>query len=68
MATKIKDLGVFQTSCWILALIAFVELSAVGLALGIQRQQIQGFSNSSSEPDSSQIVTRFVTIPGAERE
>jgi hypothetical protein len=60
-------LGTFHTSCWVLGLIAFVELAAVGLALGLQRQQ-PVVATSLSEPQIiEKVVTQYRTLP-AEKE
>lgn len=68
MAHNNYRLGTFHTTCWVLGLIAFVELAAVGLVLGLNRQQPLVIEQS--EP---QIVVvekpsnQFKTLP-AERE
>lgn len=54
MATDENRLSVFHTSCWVLGLIAFVELAAVGLALGLEGRQ--------SGVVDPQVVERVVTV------
>lgn len=39
MSNNDYRLSTFHTTCWVLGLIAFVELGAVGLVLGLNRQQ-----------------------------
>lgn len=57
-----QRMSVFHTSCWVLGLIAFVELGAVGLALGIQRDQ--GIVAEAPEPKIiEKIVTQYRTLP-----
>ena len=59
-------LGVFHTTCWVLGLIAFVELVAVGLALGLNRQEPQLVE--APEPQViERIVTEYKTLPPEER-
>ena len=59
-------LGSFRTACWVLGLIAFVELGAVGLALG--RQGPDPLQPLASEPQIiEKLVTRYQMLP-AEKE
>jgi hypothetical protein len=64
MSGETQRLGVFHTTCWVLGLIAFVELAAVGLAMGLQRE----VSSSLTEPRIvERVVTEYRTLP-AEKE
>lgn len=66
MAEQDNRLSTFHTSCWVLGLIAFVELAAVGLALGLQPQR--ALATAQPEPQVIEtIVTRYQTLP-AEKE
>ena len=60
MASEGNRLGVFHTSCWVLGLVAFVELAAVGLALGLDNQR----STTAIEPQVIETkVTEYLTLP-----
>lgn len=62
MAERDYRLSTFHTSCWVLGLIAFVELAAVGLVLGLQRQQ--PLAVAPSEPQIiEKIVPQYRTLP-----
>ena len=50
------NLGMFHISCWIIGLVAFVQLMSVGAALAFRNQQI-------SQPK-EQIVKEYVVVPG----
>lgn len=55
-----NQLSTFQASCWVLGLIAFVELSAVGLALGLPSQE----PAITAAPEIKEtVVTRITTLP-----
>lgn len=56
MAERGERLSTFHTSCWVLGLIAFVELAAVGMALGLQRPQAVA-----TAPTETKIVEKLVT-------
>lgn len=59
-------LSTFHTTCWVLGLIAFVELGAVGLALNLHREK--PVTIVTSEPQIvEKVVTHFQTLP-AEKE
>lgn len=66
MASNDLRLNTFHTACWVLGLIAFVELAAVGVALGLQRQTPPEVVFSQPEIR-EKIVTRYQTLP-AEKE
>ena len=51
-----QKLGTFHTACWVLGLIAFVELAAVGMALGIQRKVV-----THTQPSEPQIIETIIT-------
>lgn len=59
MTSDENRLSVFHTSCWVLGLIAFVELAAVGLALGLDGRQPPVVS---VEPE-VRVVTQYQTLP-----
>ena len=50
------NLGMFHISCWIIGLVAFVQLMLVGAALAFRNQQI-------SQPK-ERIVKEYVVVPG----
>ena len=50
------NLGMFHISCWIIGLVAFVQLMSVGAALAFRNQQI-------SQPK-ERIVKEYVVVPG----
>ena len=50
------NLGMFHISCWIIGLVAFVQLMLVGVALAFRNQQI-------SQPK-ERIVKEYVVVPG----
>lgn len=53
------NLGVFHISCWLLGMVAFVQLMSVGLAMS--------FRNSAShESVAPEVVTRYVRVPGSQ--
>ncbi|MBK1833274.1 tetratricopeptide repeat protein [Roseibacillus ishigakijimensis] len=61
MGSAENQLGVFRASCWVLGLVAFVELAAVGLALGLDRQRE---ALAAAEPVVvEKIVTEYRTLP-----
>ena len=51
------NLGMFHVSCWVLGLVAFVQLMSVGVALAIQNQR-------TPEPE-ERIVKEYVVVPAA---
>lgn len=53
------NLGVFHVSCWVLALIAFVQLMAVGVAMAFRNQR-------APEPV-ERVVKEYVMIPAEKR-
>ncbi len=50
------NLGMFHISCWIIGLVAFVQLMSVGVALAFKNQQIP-------QPG-ERIVKEYVVAPG----
>ena len=59
-------LSIFHTTCWVLGLLAFVELAAVGLALGLKRENQE--PTIVPEPRViERIVTEYKTLPQQER-
>ena len=65
-----KNLGSFHTACWVLGLIAFVELGAVGLAFGLQNQQGSVREGLVAEPqiiEQVRVVTDYKPLPGEEK-
>lgn len=67
MAEREYRLSTFHTSCWVLGLVAFVELAAVGLALGLQRQQPAAALVPTEPQVIEKVVTRYRPLP-AEKE
>ncbi len=66
MSERLHTLGTFHASCWVLGLVAFVELAAVGMALGLQRTEVP--AAVVTEPQIvEKVVTRYRTLP-AEKE
>lgn len=62
MTISNNSLSVFHTSCWVLALIAFLELAAVGLALG--RNQSPNVVEVMAKPEIiERIVPEYRTLP-----
>jgi len=59
-ASRKPNLGVFHISCWVLALIAFVQVMAVGVAMAFRNQR-------APEPR-ERIVKEYVMVPTARRE
>lgn len=53
------NLGVFHVSCWVLGLVAFVQLMAVGVAMAFRNQRMP-------EPE-EKIVKEYVVVPRATR-
>ena len=53
------NLGVFHVSCWVLGLIAFVQLMSVGVAMAFRQQR-------APEP-AERIVKEYITIPAERR-
>jgi len=53
------NLGVFHLSCWVLGLVAFVQLMAVGVAMTVRKQNV---------PESEErIVKEFIMVPAERR-
>ena len=50
------NLGMFHISCWIIGLVAFVQLMSVGVALAFKKQQIPQLEE--------RIVKEYVVVPG----
>lgn len=62
MTKSDRSLSVFHTTCWVFGLVAFLELAAVGLALG--RSQIQSVEEGALEPQIiERIVPEYRTLP-----
>lgn len=53
------NLGVFHISCWVLGLVAFVQVMAVGVAMAVRNQR-------EAEPE-VQIVKEFIMVPAERR-
>lgn len=53
------NLGVFYVSCWVLGLVAFVQLMTVGVAMAFRSQRV---------PEAeARVVKEFVVVPRVER-
>ncbi|MFT6178642.1 MAG: hypothetical protein ACJA1W_000983, partial [Akkermansiaceae bacterium] len=53
------NLGVFHVSCWVLGLVGFVQMMAVGVAMAFRNQRMP-------EPD-ERIVKEYVMVPAESR-
>jgi hypothetical protein len=56
-SSRKPNLGMFHISCWVLGLVAFVQLMSVGVALAFQNQR-------TPEPE-ERIVKEYVVVPAA---
>lgn len=54
------NLGVFHISCWLLGMVAFVQLMSVGLAMSFRS------SASNESPIEPEVVTRYVRVPSSQ--
>lgn len=62
MSRPDRSLSVFHTTCWVLGAVAFVELGAVGVALGLQ--QVPEIEDPVAEPTIiERIVPEYRTLP-----
>ncbi|MGJ8725091.1 MAG: tetratricopeptide repeat protein [Roseibacillus sp.] len=66
MANDETRLTTFHTACWVLGLIAFIELAAVGMALGLQRPQAVEATFSQPQIVEKEVI-QYRTLP-AEKE
>jgi len=62
--TEQRTLPVFRIACWVLGLIAFLELTALGAAIALRLQNEQ----TPSQAADPEIITRYVPIEGPTRE
>ena len=62
MSDSDHRMSAFNTSCWVLGLIAFVELAAVGMALGLQRQAPPQAAATETQII-EKLVTEYRTLP-----
>ncbi len=58
-ATGKRNLGVFHLSCWVLGLIGFMQLMAVGVAMAFRQQRVP-------EPI-ERVVTEYIVVPAERR-
>lgn len=54
------NLGVFHLSCWVLGVVAFVQVMAVGVAVALRKEQVP-------EPE-ERIVKEYIMVPAERRE
>ena len=54
-----QGLGVFHGACWVLGLVAFVEVAAIGMALALRRDDGRRTAGKEREE-----VVRYVAVGG----